>query len=109
MARVRTVRPPHPLKQGVPPCDLQGKAHSPSGQACQASQGGQGCLEPHLPQGSPKEAKRSGKEGTLSQRPWLAGGAQTILHVDSSPKRPPSIVGGGAGGQRNGLFKLYEA
>ena len=57
--------------------NCEGKSCSPLGQGFQESQGGQGCLEAHLPQGSPKEAKRLGQEGTLPQCPWFAGGAPT--------------------------------
>lgn len=57
--------------------NCEGKAYSPSDQGLQESQGGQGCLEAHLPQGSPKETKRSEQEGTLPQCPWFAGGVLT--------------------------------
>lgn len=87
----------------------KGKAHSPLGQVFQESQEGQGCLDPRLPQGSPKEAKSSGLEGTLPQCLWLAGGAQTILYLGSSPYRPPSVVGSGAVGQRSGPSELDGA
>lgn len=66
------------------------KAHSPLGQEVQESQGGQGCLEPHRPQGCPKEGKGSRQEGTLPQCLWLAEGAQTTLHQEPSPHGPPS-------------------
>lgn len=55
----------------------KGSACLPLSQGFRESQGGQGCLEAHLPQGSPEEAKSSGQEGTLPPCPWFAGGAQT--------------------------------
>lgn len=66
----------------------KGKACLPWSQGFQESQGGQGCLEAHLPQESPKESKRSGQEGTLPPCPWFAGGAETILYLDSHPTGP---------------------
>ena len=64
--------------------NCKGKACSPSDQGLQESQGGQGCREAHLPQGSPKEAKRSEQEGSLPRCPWFAGGVPT----DSSSPGP---------------------
>lgn len=81
--------------------NCEGKACSPSDQGLQESQGGQGCREAHLPQGSPKEAKRSEKEGTLPRCPWFAGGVLT----DSSSPGPLTpqaqvLLGGGSRGAK---------
>ena len=86
----------------------KGKTCLPWSQGFQESQGGQGCLEAHLPQGSPKEAKRSGQEGTSLQCPWFAGGAQTVLYLNSHPTAP-EYCWGRAVGQRNSLSELNRA
>lgn len=79
----------------------KGKACLPLSQGFRESQGGQGCLEAHLPQGSPEEAKSSGQEGTLPPCPWFAGGAQT--------PQAPKCRWGGAMGQNSSPSELNGA
>ena len=74
--------------------NCEGKACSPSDQGLQESQGGQGCLEAHLPQGSPKEAKGQSRKGPSLGAPGsLEGCRLTVLHPDPSPHRPKCCWG----------------
>lgn len=103
MEVVRTVRHPPPTRakslshRGT----CKGKACLPLSQGFLESQGGQGCLEGPLPQGSPKEAKMSGQEEALPYAPGLL----------EEPRTPqvPKCSWGGAVGQRSHPSELSGA
>ena len=77
----------------------KGEAHSPSGQVVQVSQGGQGCLDPHLSQGGPKKANPSRQEGPSLSAPGLLAEPR-LLFRDPSPHRPRVLLGWGSGAEK---------
>lgn len=81
-----------PPTQAKHHANCEGTACSPSDQGLQETQGGQGCLEAHLPQGSPKEAKGQSRKGPSLGAPGSLEGCRLTVCSSPGPLTPQAQV-----------------